>query len=67
MVSRIERDESGRGIPTVFEVYAVVDGRAVLVRRDEDVNGDGKIDDTLSYEGGEPARREVSGKVLSPL
>ncbi len=67
LVSRIERDERGRGIPTVFEVYEVVDGRAVLVRRDEDVNGDGKIDDTLSYEGGEPARREVSGKVLSPL
>ena len=65
--ARIERDKLGRGSPTVFESFDTVDGKAVIARREEDLDGDGRIDDTLTYENGEPLRREISERVLAPL
>lgn len=67
LIARIEHDALGRGSPTVFETFEAVDGKAVIARREEDVDGDGRIDDTLTYENGEPLRRQVSERVLAPL
>ena len=63
---RIERDSKGRGFADTFEHFSAVDGKAVLVRREEDMNGDGKIDVVSLYENGKLVRREISDPALLP-
>jgi len=57
---RVERDERGRGTPDTFDHFESVDGRAVLGRREEDRDGDGRIDVLSLYRGGRLVRREIA-------
>jgi hypothetical protein len=50
VVVRIERDPKGIGKPTVFETYAATPGPPVLLKREEDLDGDGTIDVTRQFE-----------------
>jgi hypothetical protein len=50
VVVRIERDPKGLGKPTVFETYAASPGPPVLLKREEDLDGDGTIDVTRQFE-----------------
>jgi hypothetical protein len=52
VVVRIERDTKGAGKPTVFETYRAEIGAPVLVKREEDLDGDGVIDVTRQLEPG---------------
>ena len=47
--------------------FATAEGRPVLSRREEDKNGDGKIDVTSVYENGKLVRREIADPSLTPL
>ena len=47
--------------------YAAQKGRPVLVKREEDKNGDGKIDVTSVYENGKLVRREITDANMTPL
>jgi hypothetical protein len=67
IVARIERDTKQRGKPDVFETFAVSEGKPILAKREEDVDGDGKIDVTSIYENGKLVRREISDPALVPL
>jgi len=67
VVSRIERDAKGKGKPDTFETFAQQNGKTVIVKREEDTNGDGKIDITSYYENGKLVRREVADPALTPL
>jgi hypothetical protein len=58
-VARIERDRRGLGHPDVFEIFETLDGRSVLQRREEDTNGDGRIDVVSFYVGGKLRRRQI--------
>ena len=58
-VARIERDRGGRGQPDTIEIFETLDGRAVLLRREEDTNGDGEIDVVSFYVGGKLRRRQI--------
>jgi hypothetical protein len=66
-VTRIERDKGGEGKPDSFETFAQEGSKTVLVRREEDANGDGTIDITSVYENGKLKTREVSDPSLIPL
>ena len=63
----VERDKNASGSPNVFETYEPSDGKPQLVRREEDVNGDGSIDIISVYENGRLVSREVSDPALMPL
>jgi len=39
----------------------------VLVKREEDLNGDGKIDVTSIYQNGKLVKREIADPALTPL
>jgi len=67
VVTRIERDKAGRGKADVVETFGQQGGKTVLVKREEDVNGDGKVDVTSSYENGKLKSREVADPALVPL
>ncbi len=67
VVSRIEKDSTRDGEPDTFETYEEFEGRTVLLRREEDKNGDGVIDVTSYYEKGKLQRREISDPALVPL
>jgi hypothetical protein len=58
-VVRIERDRHGRGYPDTFEIFETQDGQTVLLRREEDTNGDGQIDVVSFYVGGKLRRRQL--------
>ena len=64
--ARIDRDTRGRGVADTFEYFDAVDGRAILARRDEDVNGDGKVDIVSIYVEGKLVRREIADPALLP-
>jgi hypothetical protein len=49
------------------ETYEVTDGKALLARREEDVNGDGSIDIVSIYENGRLVQRQISDPDLAPL
>ena len=59
-VTRIERDRAGRGFADTFESFELRGGRAVLLRREEDSNGDGTIDVTSLYDEGKLRKRQIS-------
>ncbi len=67
VVSRIERDELGKGSVTIVEVFDTSTGEAVISRKDEDVNGDGQVDVVSFYEAGRLVRREISDPALIEL
>jgi antitoxin component YwqK of YwqJK toxin-antitoxin module len=67
VVTKVERDKSGRGKPDTFETFAQQNGKTVLTRREEDANGDGKVDIISVYENGKLKSREVSDPTLVPL
>ena len=58
-IYRIERDKRGRGYADTFESFEPLEGRSVLARREEDVNGDGKVDLISIYRSGKLVRREI--------
>jgi hypothetical protein len=58
-VVRIERDTRGRGFADTFEIFEPRDDESVLVRREEDLNGDGEIDVVSFYAGGKLRRRQI--------
>ena len=66
-IARIERDERGRGFADTFETFETVDGRAVLLRREEDLDGDGEIDLVSFYVDGKLRRRQISNPDAVPL
>jgi hypothetical protein len=66
-IARMEHDKKRRGKPDTFETYAYEGGKTVLLKREEDVNGDGSIDVTSVYEGGKLLRREISDPAIVPL
>jgi antitoxin component YwqK of YwqJK toxin-antitoxin module len=62
---RAEIDRDGNGTPEVWEFY---EGNAAtqvaLARKEEDVNGDGKVDVTSIYKNGKLVRKEVNDPSL---
>ena len=63
---RIERSSEGNGPPDIFETYDTTSGKSVLIKREEDSNGDGSIDVTSLYEDGKLVQREdVSPQILN--
>jgi hypothetical protein len=67
VVARVERDKAGKGTPDTFESFGQQNGKTVLTRREEDANGDGKVDIISVYENGKLKSREVSDPTLVPL
>lgn len=60
LVGRVELDRNDRGFADTFEFFEA-DGEEVrLVRREEDLNGDGQIDLVSFYRGGKLVRRDIA-------
>ena len=53
-------------LPDTFETFEARDGKAVLKKREEDLNGDGEIDVTSLYRNGKLYRREILDPDLVP-
>ncbi len=66
-VARIERDSRGRGTPDTFEIFEARDGSAVLLRREEDLDGDGEVDVVSFYVGGKLRRRQIRDAEIVPM
>jgi len=66
-VSQIERDVRGGGVADTFEIFESQNGRSVLVRREQDLNGDGEIDVVSFYLDGKLVRRQIRDSDLIPL
>lgn len=58
-VARVERDRRGLGFADTIEVFETRGGASVLLRREEDLNGDGEIDVVSFYVGGKLKRRQI--------
>jgi len=67
IVSKVERDKAGKGAPDTVETFGQQNGKTILTRREEDANGDGKVDIISVYENGKLKSREVSDPALVPL
>lgn len=66
-VTRIERDTRGGGFADTFEIFESKDDKATIVRREQDLNGDGEIDAVSFYVGGKLQRRQIRDSKLTPL
>ena len=66
-VSQIERDMQGGGFADTFEIFESQKGRSMLVRREQDLNGDGEIDVVSFYVDGKLVRRQIRDPDLIPL
>jgi hypothetical protein len=66
-VSQIERDLRGGGFADTFEIFESQNGRSMLVRREQDLNGDGEIDVVSFYVDGKLVRRQIRDSDLIPL
>ena len=66
-VSQIERDVQGGGFADTFELFESQNGRSMLVRREQDLNGDGEIDVVSFYVNGKLVRRQIRDSDLTPL
>lgn len=58
-VARVERDRRGLGFADTIEIFETTSGTSVLMRREEDLNGDGEIDVVSFYVGGRLQRRQI--------
>ena len=67
LVFRIERDAKGRGYADTFETYESKEGKAVLVLREEDIDGNGEVDVASFYHDGKLVRREIIEPDLVPM
>ncbi len=67
VVASVQRDSRNEGKPNVFETYETSDGETRLTRREEDIDGDGKIDIVSIYKNGKLVRRAISDEALAPL
>ncbi|HWL64700.1 MAG TPA: hypothetical protein VNP73_01895 [Actinomycetota bacterium] len=57
---RVEKDTKQAGKPDVWEYYEGTDpGNMVIVRKEEDLNGDSAVDVTSYYENGRLNRKEI--------
>ena len=66
-VGQIERDTTGGGFADTFEIFEHQGGKTVLLRREQDLNGDGEIDVVSFYVGGKLKRRQIRDADLLPL
>lgn len=66
-VTHIESDKTGRGFADTYETFEAQEGRAILARREEDLDGDGKIDLISIYRTGKLVRREILKPEVVPL
>jgi hypothetical protein len=64
-VARVERDTRGLGFADTFEIFEAREGGNALVRREEDLDGDGEIDVVSFYEGGKLRRRQIRGEAVA--
>jgi len=62
LIERIERTPGDLDAPVTIEFYEPRDGRAVLVRREEDIDRNGTPDVTSYFENGRLVRREISAR-----
>ncbi len=67
IVTQIEVDKSGRGFADTFEVFEPLGNKAVVSRREEDMDGDGEIDLVSIYRKGKLVRREILKPEVVPL
>jgi hypothetical protein len=56
----IDRDSRGRGFADIFESFGSEGDRTLLIRREEDTDGDGSIDIVSFYVEGLLRRRQIS-------
>jgi antitoxin component YwqK of YwqJK toxin-antitoxin module len=62
---RAEIDKDSNGKPEIWEFYeGSAAAQVALARKEEDVNGDGKVDVTSIYKNGKLVRKEVSDPSL---
>ena len=66
-ITEIDQDRAGRGFADTFAFFQIQDGKAVLVRRERDLNGDGQIDVVSFYLDGRLWRRQIADPDLLPL
>ncbi len=66
-VTHIEVDKSGRGFADTFETFESQNGKAVIARREEDMDGDGEVDLVSIYRKGKLVRREILKPEVVPL
>jgi hypothetical protein len=66
-VAQIDHDRHGRGFADTFEYFQIRDGKTLLVRRERDINGDGRVDVVSFYAEGRLERRQISDANLLPL
>lgn len=66
-VTHIEIDKGGRGFADTYESFDATGGKAVLARREEDLDGDGEIDLVSIYTAGKLVRREILKPEVVPL
>ncbi len=66
-VTHIESDRTGRGFADTFESFETRGGKAILARREEDLDGDGSIDMVSIYRAGKLVRREILKPEVVPL
>jgi hypothetical protein len=67
VVTRVARDSKDEGKADVFESYETSGGVTQLVRREEDLNRDGRVDVVSVYEKGRLVQRAISDEALAPL
>jgi len=66
-IARIEHDRAGRGFADTFEYFRNEGGKALLVRREQDIDGDGAVDLVSFYAEGRLRRRQIADSGLLPL
>lgn len=66
-ISQIEFDRAGRGFADTFETFEARQGKAILARRAQDLDGDGSIDLVSIYREGKLVRRNILKPEVVPL
>jgi len=66
-VIHIEIDKTGRGFADTFETFESIGGKAVLSRREQDMDGDGEADLVSIFREGKLIRREILKPEVVPL
>lgn len=66
-VTEIDQDRAGRGFADTFAFFQIRDGEALLLRREQDLDGDGRIDVVSFYVDGRLWRRQIADADLPAL